>query len=177
MKKTSLKKRIFNFSTFVTSLVTVPLLLFVTYELLKTHDELTELKVNSENKYTEVEKDNTFNSTLLNSIFRTNVSQDKYSSVTVSATAYSAEAAQCDSSPHITANGELSTVGRIAVSRDLLDEIPLGSYVYIPNQGVFKVADVLNKRYTKRIDMLLANKKAAQLFGLKHNVKLYYFKG
>jgi 3D (Asp-Asp-Asp) domain-containing protein len=177
MKKPNIKKRIFNFSTFITSIVTIPLLLFVTFELLVTKDKLTELE-NYHGKNAQVlEKEVKFKSHLLNSIFEDDIKEENYSSISVDVSAYSASIDECDSSPHITANGTLSTVGRVAVSRDLLKKgITHGSRIYIPNQGVFIVADSMNARFTKRIDLLLANKKAAKLFGVKENVKIYFFR-
>jgi 3D (Asp-Asp-Asp) domain-containing protein len=47
----------------------------------------------------------------------------------------------------------------VAVSRDLLKKYPFHTYVLIKNAGLFngiwKVEDVMNKRFTKRIDFLL----------------------
>ncbi len=46
----------------------------------------------------------------------------------------------------------------IAVSRDLLAEYPKGTKVYISGtkyDGVYTVMDKMNKRYTKRIDILI----------------------
>ena len=47
----------------------------------------------------------------------------------------------------------------IAISRDLLEKYPFRTYVLIKNagpfNGIWKVEDVMNRRYTKRIDFLL----------------------
>ena len=47
----------------------------------------------------------------------------------------------------------------IAVSRDLLENYPFHTYVIVKGagklDGIWKVEDVMNKRYTKRIDFLL----------------------
>jgi 3D (Asp-Asp-Asp) domain-containing protein len=47
----------------------------------------------------------------------------------------------------------------IAVSPDLLDSFPFHSYVIIKGtgkfDGIWKVEDIMNKRFTKRIDLLI----------------------
>jgi len=55
----------------------------------------------------------------------------------------------------------------IAVSPDLLDSFPFHSYVIIKGvgkrfDGIWKVEDIMNKRFTKRIDLLIDWK-------IKHN--------
>ena len=54
----------------------------------------------------------------------------------------------------------------IAVSPDLLDSFPFHSYVIIKGagkfNGIWKVEDIMNKRFTKRIDLLIDWK-------IKHN--------
>ena len=86
---------------------------------------------------------------------------------TVTATAYTAVAEECDSTPEVTANMTPSRIGLLALSRDLLQSIPLGSRVIIPELGVFVACDKMNKRFKTSIDILHANKKAAKLFGKK----------
>jgi 3D (Asp-Asp-Asp) domain-containing protein len=53
----------------------------------------------------------------------------------------------------------------IAVSPDL--KWLLGKKVYIPGYGVRKVADLMNKRFEKKIDLMVASKEAAYKFGVK----------
>lgn len=108
----------------------------------------------------------------LEEIFGKDVDEKKI--VTVTLTAYTASFAECDSTPHLTANGSLALVGMVAVSRDLEKLIPLNSYIYIPEYGVYKVTDRMNSRWNKRIDILAGNKKAAKLFG-KQEKEIYYF--
>jgi len=178
MKKQSIKKRIFNLSTFLTSVVTVPLLLFVTFQLLVARDQLSEAEIHHDKTIVQLEKENKFQINLLNNIFQDDIKEENYKSIRVDISAYTASVDECDSTPYVTADGTLSTVGRVAVSRDLLKNgIAHGSRIYIPKQGVFIVADSLNSRFTKRIDIMMGNKKAAKLFGLKENVKIYYFEG
>lgn len=50
----------------------------------------------------------------------------------------------------------------IAISRDLLKQFPIHSLVRIKNSskfnGVYRVEDLMNKRFHKRIDILVNNK-------------------
>jgi 3D (Asp-Asp-Asp) domain-containing protein len=74
---------------------------------------------------------------------------------------------QTDDTPLITASGAKITKGKpyehrwLAVSRDLLDDYPFGSIVYITGvgkyNGYWKVQDVMNKRYKNSIDLLVNN--------------------
>jgi 3D (Asp-Asp-Asp) domain-containing protein len=57
-----------------------------------------------------------------------------------------------------------SKVGKIiAVSRDLLKQFPFHSLVRIKNSGrfdgIYSVEDLMNKRYQKRIDVLVGSKR------------------
>ena len=98
-------------------------------------------------------------------------------STPVTVTAYSARAEETNSEPWYTADMSLSRVGVLAVSRDILDEIGIeyGDTVILGDYGMFKVHDTMNKRFYRRVDILMGNKKAAQLFGIKKNVKLTWF--
>jgi len=79
-------------------------------------------------------------------------------------TVYNATADQTDDSPRITASGLYiqniyNPPNIIAVSRDLLADYPLGTQVYLvcrtcPFIGNYTVQDVMNARYTNRIDNL-----------------------
>lgn len=84
----------------------------------------------------------------------------------VTATVYHAVAGQCDDSPLVTASGaKISSTESayehryIAVSRDLLDVFPYGTKVEVSGcgelDGVYTVADTLNKRYKGYIDILI----------------------
>ena len=83
----------------------------------------------------------------------------------VHATVYHAVEEQCNSDPgHTAFNFELDLDNPfkhriIAVSRDLLDEYPKGTQVYVGGvgeySGVYMVMDKMNKRYTDRIDILI----------------------
>ena len=82
----------------------------------------------------------------------------------VVATVYNAVPAQTNSDPSHTASMfklDLSNPYKhriIAVSRDLLIKFPMGTRVRVEGtsyDGVYVVEDKMNKRYTKRIDILI----------------------
>ena len=84
----------------------------------------------------------------------------------VTATVYHALEGQCDASPLITASGAKIASAEsayehryLAVSRDLLDVFPYGTKVEVSGcgelDGVYTVADTLNKRYKGYIDILI----------------------
>lgn len=84
----------------------------------------------------------------------------------VTATVYHAVEGQCDDSPLVTASGaKISSAESayehryLAVSRDLLDVFPYGTMVEVSGcgelDGVYTVADTLNKRYKGYIDILI----------------------
>ena len=84
----------------------------------------------------------------------------------VTATVYHAVEGQCDDSPLVTASGaKISSAESaydhryIAVSRDFLDVFPYGTMVEVSGcgelDGVYTVADTLNKRYKGYIDILI----------------------
>ena len=84
----------------------------------------------------------------------------------VTATVYHAVAGQCDDSPLVTASGARISSAEsayehryLAVSRDLLDVFPYGTMVEVSGcgelDGVYTVADTLNKRYKGYIDILI----------------------
>lgn len=91
----------------------------------------------------------------------------------VVATVYNPTEEQCDSDPLTTASGCKINLDRlkngklrwVAVSRDLLDKFPYGSYIYVwidwnhPFNGVWRVTDCMNERYTNRIDFLTYNRR------------------
>lgn len=87
------------------------------------------------------------------------------------ATYYRPNIYECDSTPLITANNSFIDTNKlkqgkikwIAISRDLITQIPLGSTVYIENdncsiEGVYKVMDKMNKKHKNKIDILCYDK-------------------
>ena len=80
----------------------------------------------------------------------------------VTITTYNAVMSQCDRSPLITADGTKIDHRKVksgeqrivAISRDLLYAIPLGSVIYIEGYGRYEVRDTMNSRFKHRIDIL-----------------------
>ena len=94
----------------------------------------------------------------------------------VTLTTYSATEAETDSTPNITASGLKITNPKrqriIAVSRDLKRKMKWGSKVRIVGagkyDGTYRVHDLMNKRYKKRIDILVGpNDKQTKLRKIK----------
>ena len=97
---------------------------------------------------------------------------------TVTLTTYSPVIGETDSTPDITASGfKINTKHPerhkiIAVSRDLKKKWKFNTKIRITNggkyNGVYVVKDVMNKRYKKRIDILVGvNHKPIKLRGIK----------
>lgn len=81
-------------------------------------------------------------------------------------TAYSDDSKETDFDPDITAIMEGPVSGwTCAVSKDLIGW--LGARIYIENIGIKRVNDVMNGRWSKRIDIFIGDKKKAQKFGKK----------
>lgn len=80
----------------------------------------------------------------------------------VTITTYNAVMSQCDRSPLITADGtkidhrKLKSGEQriVAISRDLLYAIPLGSIIDIEGYGKYEVRDTMNSRFKHSIDIL-----------------------
>ena len=80
----------------------------------------------------------------------------------VTITTYNAVMSQCDRSPLITADGTKIDNRKVksgqqrivAISRDLLYAIPLGSIIDIEGYGRYEVRDTMNSRFKHRIDIL-----------------------
>lgn len=96
----------------------------------------------------------------------------------VTMTTYKASETETDSTPNITASGLKITNPKrqriIAVSRDLKRKMKWGSKVRIVGagkyDGTYRVHDLMNKRYKKRIDILIdKNDKQTKL----KKVKIY----
>lgn len=84
----------------------------------------------------------------------------------VTLTTYKANESETDSTPMITASGFKITNAKkhkiIAISRDLRKKWGWGTKVRIVGagkyDGTYRVHDLMNKRYRKRIDILIGNK-------------------
>ena len=80
----------------------------------------------------------------------------------VTVTTYNAVRSQCDKTPTITADGTRIDHKKlkngkqriVAISRDLLHEIPLGSTISIEGHGCYVVRDTMNPRFNHCIDIL-----------------------
>ena len=83
----------------------------------------------------------------------------------VTVTTYTPSAEECDSTPHITASGfKIDTLNPerhkiIAVSRDLKHKWKFGTKIKVTGigkySGIYTIKDVMNKRFKKRIDILI----------------------
>lgn len=90
---------------------------------------------------------------------------------TVTVTAYNPSTDQCDDDPLIAASMRKVRSGTIAVSRDLFDQgWVFGRKVRIEGLGIFEINDLMNKRYTQRIDIFMWDESQARQFG-KKNIK------
>jgi len=118
-------------------------------------------------------------SDLLAKVFGIDVKDRPVYSMKVTATGYTARKEECDANPEITASGNPSRVGVIAVSRDLEYELGLkmGDMILIPDMGLFRIEDRMNSRWKRRIDILHGNLKAAKLFGTKQVEIIWIGKG
>ena len=89
----------------------------------------------------------------------------------VTVTTYNPTRAQCDNTPHITADGTHFKTWRateyryVALSRDLLSRwggpFNYGDYIVIEGagdrDGVYQVRDTMNPKWTNRVDILTTN--------------------
>ncbi|WP_319541639.1 hypothetical protein [uncultured Pseudodesulfovibrio sp.] len=90
---------------------------------------------------------------------------------TVTVTAYNPTSEQCDADPLIAASMRKVRSGTIAVSRDLFDQgWVFGRKVRIEGYGIFEINDLMNKRFTQRIDIFMWDEGQARSFG-KKNIK------
>lgn len=95
----------------------------------------------------------------------------KYFFVEVTVTAYTTAKNETNDDPGNTSLMNSPVSGwTCAVSRDL--KYLLGKVIYIEGVGVRLVNDLMNKRYTRMIDVLVSNKKVARTFGKKKNIKI-----
>ncbi len=104
---------------------------------------------------------------------------EMYEVIEVTATTYKATENETDSTPLVTASGFKINPKRakqhriIAVSRDLKRKYKFGTRVKVSGAGKYSgeyvVRDVMNKRYKKRIDILIGRKDKQTKF---KNVKI-----
>lgn len=88
-------------------------------------------------------------------------------------TAYTASEDETDSTPNQTSLMVKPVVGRtIAVSRDLRKFY--GAKVWIEGFGVRVVEDTMNKRYSKRVDILVGSKEQARKIGRSERKVIFF---
>ena len=100
----------------------------------------------------------------------------------VTLTYYQPIKAQCNSEPLVTADGSKINLrhlkqGRIkwcAISRDLLWLFPKGKpkRIYIDGFGMYYVKDVMNRRFTHRVDILIHPKDSKRIKLNKVKIKI-----
>jgi len=95
------------------------------------------------------------------------------SDVRVVVTAYNSLESQCDDTPFITATGDSTKWGGIAVSRPLLKRWPYGSIVMIEGYNhPFVVFDTMNKRFREpRVDIWHESYDWAISQGVQRNIR------
>jgi 3D (Asp-Asp-Asp) domain-containing protein len=69
--------------------------------------------------------------------------------------------------------------GVLAVSRDILTELGVeyGDRVFLTGYGMFEVHDTMNKRYRRRVDIWMADTRAAYLHGVRTSQLMWFGKG
>lgn len=97
----------------------------------------------------------------------------------VTVTAYSPTPEECGSGdPYRTASTKKVRPGIIAVSRDLFDQgWVFGKKVYVKDHGVFEIADLMSKKYKKRMDIFFPDTDDAKKFGIKQQVTVALIAG
>jgi len=94
----------------------------------------------------------------------------------VDITMYNPEVNQTDSTPFITASNKQVKTGYCATSRDLKKKYKLeyGDLVVIPMLNMcLEIQDIMNKRYTDRIDIFSFSKQEAIKFGVKKQIGVF----
>lgn len=93
--------------------------------------------------------------------------KDNYKVYNLEVTAYSPSVDECDDTPFVAASGEWVDDFTIAVSQNMRKNgWDFGEFIYIPDHDQFyKINDVMNKRFTKRIDVFKWTKEEARNFG------------
>jgi 3D (Asp-Asp-Asp) domain-containing protein len=104
---------------------------------------------------------------ILEVCFNTPVTLERVRSVPITLTAYTSTVEECDDTPYFTASDKPVRPGIISVSADLVREMGLkfGQRVLIPGHGIFEVQDRMNPRLRRTVDIWMADRKVALLFG------------
>lgn len=87
---------------------------------------------------------------------------------TVTVTAYNPSVDQCDDDPYVAASMRKVRSGTVAVSRDLFDQgWVYGKKISIEGMGIFEINDLMNARFTGRVDVFMWDEEDAVKFGHK----------
>ncbi len=94
---------------------------------------------------------------------------DNIELISVMVTAYNPVKAQTDNTPMTTASNKKVKEGMIALSRDLEKEFgfKFGDEIFLLGLGKFIFEDRMNKRWKRRVDILMMSKKKARGFGIQ----------
>ncbi len=91
----------------------------------------------------------------------------KVSQIIMEATAYTASEDETDGDPNVTAMMEAPIPGKTCAVSRKYRKIMGKKKVYVEGVGVLRVNDVMNKRITNGIDIVMASKDEANQFGHK----------
>lgn len=90
-------------------------------------------------------------------------------------TSYNNDINQTDDTPNVTASNRPVREGMVAVSRDFLSYAKYGDLIYVDCfDRWFIVDDTMNKRFTKRIDIFLFDRKESLKINKKCDVKIVH---
>lgn len=121
-------------------------------------------------------KDNTSNIIYVESKY--DLSKAEYSERVirdVAVTSYNNDINQTDDTPNVTASNRPVREGMVAVSRDFLSYVKYGDLIYVDCfDRWFIVDDTMNKRFTKRIDIFLFDRKESLKINKKCDVKVVH---
>jgi len=127
------------------------------------------LKVSQKTSIDEVTKHIKYQDSLFTDLYYSIVDTFEKDAFLVTLTTYNATKEQCDSDPTTTASALKvhKSSKYVALSRDLLSEFPYGSLVTLQNageyNGVYVVADCMNSRFIRHIDILIKTKKHTKI--------------
>lgn len=101
-----------------------------------------------------------------------NPTSHTYDLISVTVTAYRPLAKYTDKTPNWTSLGSPAVMGICAVSQDLLENhtFRYNDLISIPDLGVYKVMDAMNKRHTNWVDILVYTHKQELIIGKRQNV-------
>lgn len=81
-------------------------------------------------------------------------------------TYYTNRVEETDSTPNITATGTKVREGIVGVSRDLLKQgWTHGKYIYVANEGIYRIEDTMNAKHKQSIDIFTFSLKHAKTKG------------